>query len=718
MTRRWTTFFAAAVLVAVTTGVGTAQQESIEELRARAEQGDLYAQHELGVKYANVEEDFHDDNEAARWFRLAAEKGFAWSQYELGGMYATGRGVLKDDVAAVHWFRLAAEQGLSIAESNLGFMYEEGRGVEQNYSEAFFWYGKAAEQGYASAQFSLARMYEVGRSVQQSDALAAHWYRLAADQGDEYAQFRLGLAFSDGRGVSQDDTEAIHWYGAAAGRGHPQAQYVLGLMHVFGRGVEQDFDQAIVWYLRAARQGVVDAQFNLARMYSAGRRIEQNDVEAFVWYRSAAEQGHPESQYELGLRYYAGRGVGENHIYALAWLELAARQPGNHRSDAVAARDDVARGVTLIDRQEAERIAEELRRAGAIKAPEGRLTQRSAPPESPAGTAFVVDPSGLLLTAHHVVERATSISVSCNGGPAVPATIRSSSPTVDMALLQVEDSLGTEAFLTLASDNEASLGDRVFTIGYPSTGLLGLDPKYTEGTVSALSGYEGDASFLQISVPIQPGNSGGALVNERGEVVGVVVSSANVVRFVQESGQLPQNINWAIKSNFARGLFPALSAEVVSVNDAEDVIERAKKATCLVMTSAPSREYAETVSRRTPETVGGGDPIPPTPSSERTLPIKHRHAFAFRPALLTLKSDSLEFRHPNDDSHDFVIPASQITQLNTSTIVSLGGNYSYVLHFSRRTRAGSRITFEASLEALIYLSAWLQRAAPQAINLT
>ena len=64
-----------------------------------------------------------------------------------------------------------------------------------------------------------------------------------------------------------------------------------------------------------------------------------------------------------------------------------------------------------------------------------------------------------------------------------------------MALLQVEDSLGTEAFLTLASDNEASLGDRVFTIGYPNPRLLGLDPKYTEGTVSALSGFEGDALY-------------------------------------------------------------------------------------------------------------------------------------------------------------------------------------------------------------------------------
>jgi serine protease Do len=68
------------------------------------------------------------------------------------------------------------------------------------------------------------------------------------------------------------------------------------------------------------------------------------------------------------------------------------------------------------------------------------------------------------------------------------------------------------------------LGDAVFTIGYPTPDLLGTDPKYTNGTVSALSGLRGDASYPQISVPIQPGHSGGPLINEEGDVIGVVVA--------------------------------------------------------------------------------------------------------------------------------------------------------------------------------------------------
>ena len=134
------------------------------------------------------------------------------------------------------------------------------------------------------------------------------------------------------------------------------------------------------------------------------------------------------------------------------------------------------------------------------------------------GTAFIVRPDGLLLTAEHVVEGATSITVSCNGRPPVLAIIRASPAAVDIAVLEA-DGLGATSFLRLSPGRIPSLGEDVFTIGYPTPDLFGTDPKHTNGTVSALSGLRGDASFLQISVPIQPGNSGGPLVNEDGDVV-------------------------------------------------------------------------------------------------------------------------------------------------------------------------------------------------------
>jgi S1-C subfamily serine protease len=73
--------------------------------------------------------------------------------------------------------------------------------------------------------------------------------------------------------------------------------------------------------------------------------------------------------------------------------------------------------------------------------------------------------------------------------------------------------------------------------------------------VSALSGIQDDASYFQMSVPILPGNSGGPVVNMHGEVVGIVTSTAVVEAFYALSGSLPQNVNWAPKSDYVRLMF-------------------------------------------------------------------------------------------------------------------------------------------------------------------
>jgi hypothetical protein len=180
MTRRWTTFFAAVVLVVATAVVGAAQQLSIDEQRVYAEQGDILAQHRLGA------------------------------------MYASGQGVPQDDAEAVRWFRLAADQGFFLAQGNLGFFYSEGRGVVQDYAEAVRWWRLAADQGDAVAQNNLGNAYYRGHGVPQDDAEAVRWYRLAADQGAAVAQGNLGVMYSDGRGVPQDFIRAYMWANLAA----------------------------------------------------------------------------------------------------------------------------------------------------------------------------------------------------------------------------------------------------------------------------------------------------------------------------------------------------------------------------------------------------------------------------------------------------------------------------------------------------------------------
>ena len=110
MPQRWTTCFA-AVLVVASSVAGVAQPESIEELRARAEQGDAEAQFNLAAAYEYGRGVSEDDVEALRWHQLAAEQGHAYSQWSLAESYRAGRNVPKDYVRAHMWYNLAAARG-------------------------------------------------------------------------------------------------------------------------------------------------------------------------------------------------------------------------------------------------------------------------------------------------------------------------------------------------------------------------------------------------------------------------------------------------------------------------------------------------------------------------------------------------------------------------------------------------------------------------------
>jgi hypothetical protein len=198
------------------------------------------------------------------------------------------------------------------------------------------------------------------------------------------------------------------------------------------------------------------------------------------------------------------------------------------------------------------------------------------------GTGFAITKDGLIVTACHLVpEDASSIKIHLNDGSTVKATIHTRDPLNDLAILKVNRL--TPNYLSIAPLRSTKTGDRVFTIGFPMSSLLGQEAKYTEGVISSVSGIKGVPSFFQISVPIQPGNSGGPLVNEEGFVVGIVSSSAAILPFIESTGTLPQNINWAVKADYLRLLIDLPKPLSASVNR-EEIIEQTKKASFLIET--------------------------------------------------------------------------------------------------------------------------------------
>jgi S1-C subfamily serine protease len=164
------------------------------------------------------------------------------------------------------------------------------------------------------------------------------------------------------------------------------------------------------------------------------------------------------------------------------------------------------------------------------------------------GTGFFVSWNGHLVTNYHVIREASRVQVKLDDGDLIEAEVITTEKQDDLALLKVD---AIRAPLPLRRESDLSKGQAVFTLGYPLISLQGQEQKATFGRVNALSGPRGDERFVQIDAPIQPGNSGGPLVNEKGEVVGIVSSMLHPLATLSVAGVLPQNVNYAIKSDLA-----------------------------------------------------------------------------------------------------------------------------------------------------------------------
>ena len=102
--------------------------------------------------------------------------------------------------------------------------------------------------------------------------------------------------------------------------------------------------------------------------------------------------------------------------------------------------------------------------------------------------------------------------------------------------------------LTFREAPPVQRGESVVTYGFPLTGLLSSGPTLTTGDVSALAGLRDNPLNLQISAPVQPGNSGGPLLDSQANVIGIVVSKLNAARIAEMTGgDIPQNVNFAVK---------------------------------------------------------------------------------------------------------------------------------------------------------------------------
>src|SRR6516165_11093544 len=359
-----------------------------------------------------------------------------------------------------------------------------------------------------------------------------------ADAGDAQCQNLVGYLFQEGLGVPANETEAIRFFRLAAKRGLAIAQCHLGLAYERGLGVTPD--QA-----------------------EAGHGIAKDHARAIEVLRHAADRGYVPAQIALAFELERYWGAARQPVRAYMWYLIAARTSSNQklRVRAIQGQDRLRMEFSSQEIIAARSAAEswtpigprlEFGPLGARPAsPPVQASNSSAVPKPvSAGSGFFVSHDGDLITDNHVIEGCRELRIVRDDKSNI-AHVVATDAGADLAVLRVPGTAGDIASFRMDLEKP---GEAVVVAGYPLQGLLTSKASVTTGIVSALAGPKEDKNLLQITAPVQPGNSGGPLVDAHGAVIGVVARKLNSLRVARATGSLPENINFAVKADLARGL--------------------------------------------------------------------------------------------------------------------------------------------------------------------
>ncbi len=218
---------------------------------------------------------------------------------------------------------------------------------------------------------------------------------------------------------------------------------------------------------------------------------------------------------------------------------------------------------------------------GAIYRSDRPSMTAPVPQTSSSGSGFFVTQAGHMLTNAHVVGDCTTIYVKGNDGQTGVAQVIAAEQNNDLALLRLERR--TEMTAAFRTGRPTRAGESAVVFGFPLSQLLSSTGNVTTGVVTALAGPRDDPHQIQISAPVQPGNSGGPVLDASGHLIGVVVSKLNAVR-----GDVSQNVNFAIKASTAANFLDAHGIAYRSATGEKalpipDIVEQARRFSAQVL---------------------------------------------------------------------------------------------------------------------------------------
>jgi uncharacterized protein len=448
---------------------------------------------------------------------------------------------------------------------------------------------KAHDKAVIGATFLLGRMHLVGNLVAKDEAKGIDLIKRAAEKSYAPAQTLMGVWIEEGlSGYSKDEAIALTWYKVAAEQKEHNAMYRLGSYHESGAGgLTADPLVALDWYRKSAAFFNSNSMVAAGRIYAMGKGVAPDGAEALRWLRKAAALTNSAAYPWLGSVYEFGRGGAvKNTVLAYAWYAaVPANAPAYVVKAAADGKERIGRNLPAADLAEAEKqsrsvVAQNavvelpLMFGGAAGASAGTDTAR----RGVYGSGVVVSPVGDIVTNEHVVQGCSKLRIQ-PGNVEVKVVAKDSKN--DLALLRAASN--QLPAIKLRAGRGIRLGDDLIAIGFPLRGLLSSGPVVTSGIVNAMSGALDDTSAFQMSATVQPGSSGGPILDRQGLLVGIVRA-----RLLPTAAANPQNVNFGINLATVSGFLDAHAVDYAAIPNSTanlsvvDVAASAQRATVQV----------------------------------------------------------------------------------------------------------------------------------------
>ena len=424
-----------------------------------------------------------------------------------------------------------------------------------------------AEAGDAQAQYYLGLMYTNGEGVPEDDRQSVNWYRQAAEQGHAQAQFGLGLMYADGAGIPRDNVRAYAWFNLAAARGDERVRQLAKKRKTALREEMTPTQIIEAQLLSGVIADHIDRATGIDRPQpipsSASNPAQPNDGQIQAPGAPAPAVSPPQDTVRQSQIYLAALGLDPGPADGLIGKRTQTAVQHFQRQAGLTPTGQITEELLRLLQAAVAEVQERQKQTAEVLA---------KPETTGSGSGFVVSRSGEILTSLHAVERCAAGATITFGDISRHAMVQAQDADNDLALLVVdsEESCAwwsptcSAVFDRPASFSElprASLGTEIAVAGYPLKGLLAPTLNVTRGNVSSLTGLGNEAKWLQISAPVQHGNSGGPVLDNAGNVIGVVTAKLNAVRTAQETGDVPQNVNFALKGAVVRSFLEIYGIE-------------------------------------------------------------------------------------------------------------------------------------------------------------